>query len=229
MHVVARDLCPRPMLALNRCSLGVNLSNVFASSFYAVVFVLFRLQVAVVKLSPFLLAVAAMTHPTLVQSVPTENHVAVVEYNYFMDGRHTGCLYLKGGQRRQCNWFSKTTRLFSSWHGEWYMHPEGMFARFDYRGISSAKWTATNRIGIGNDYLGRQIVMTKARHWLLDTVTMTYLEPPVEDGKEEEEEEEAEEEESDSEWVRVGPPMCRHGQHPLRCTLCAFDRHFPPH
>ena len=56
--------------------------------------------------------------------------------------------------------------------------------------------------------------------------------------------EEAEEEESSEEWVPQAPPdaydwedahdpswppMCRHGQHPLRCTLCTFDRNFPPH
>ena len=60
--------------------------------------------------------------------------IKVTEYKYTMDGEHTGYLYLQDGKPNKCMWLSQKTKLYTSWHGDWFMVGKKVWAEFDCLG-----------------------------------------------------------------------------------------------
>ena len=60
-------------------------------------------------------------------------------FEYYMNGRHTGRLYLDHVHHR-CAWSNNITRRTTDWHGEWHKFPSGILVCiFDFDGRKHAK------------------------------------------------------------------------------------------
>ena len=89
-----------------------------------------------------------------------QQQVVVKKYEYYMQGIHTGALYLKE-TTRQCAWWSASTELRTDWHGTWTQFDGcGFVARFDCLGRSDERKHAVIYGNMrGKDYAGRDIAV----------------------------------------------------------------------
>ena len=104
--------------------------------------------------------------------VPT---LTVNQYSYWMDGQHTGELFLMKDELGQVAWRSKVSNLTTPWHGKWIIEEGEIWIRFDYTGRDNTqKWAMLNGEN-GVDYLGRRIHAVLKHTWRLDSNGAGFL------------------------------------------------------
>ena len=112
--------------------------------------------------------------------IPPQEVTTVYEFNYQMDGRTTGKLYLMESSEHGnlCALRSAETGLETPWHGTWSGNPSErsrMLMHFDYKGRphqASFNWAQVQyrqQWGEfqGDDYMNRRIQMTNLATWTL--------------------------------------------------------------
>ena len=108
-------------------------------------------------------------------SGPGQRHVVVRCFDYYMNSRLAGMLFLKE-PIRQCSFWSSSTGLRTDWHGEWISYDgTGFVATFDCFGRPSQKHVVIYHNHQGNDYRGRDIRVTFTGRWAFDDEIADYV------------------------------------------------------
>ena len=97
-------------------------------------------------------------------------------FEYYMNGRHTGRLYLDHVHHR-CAWSSNTTGRTTDWHGEWHVFASGtLVCIFDFDGREDMRQHVAIFPGSrGTDYQGRKIRVEQAGLWQYDRASREYV------------------------------------------------------
>ena len=97
-------------------------------------------------------------------------------FEYYMNGRHTGRLYLDHVHHR-CAWSSNITGRTTDWHGEWHKFASGILVCiFDFDGRDDMrKHVAIFPDNQGTDYQGRKIRLEQPCLWMYDSVSREYV------------------------------------------------------